>query len=161
MPQGAGARRERVPIGQQCVAQQLPMFGLDGPAVGGRSRLEGADDLFVHVADCQLRHGNAFCGRSYYYHLMNAISVKLPSELHATLFREARRRNVARSTLVREIIENALGGSRAATSPSCAELAADLIGSVRSGRADLATNPRLLDDAVVQDARRATANRRG
>ncbi len=92
---------------------------------------------------------------------MNAISVKLPSELHATLSREARRRNVTRSTLVREIIENALGGNQPTTTPSCAELAADLIGIVRSGRADLATNPRLLDDAVVKDARRAAADRRG
>ena len=92
---------------------------------------------------------------------MNAISVKLPSELHATLSREAQRRNVTRSTLVREIIQNALGGSHPAVSPSCAELAADLIGSVRSGRSDLATNPRLLDDAVAQDARRAVTDRRG
>ena len=62
---------------------------------------------------------------------------------------------------MREIIENALGGSQPTTSPICAELAADLIGSVRSGRPDLATNPLLLDDAVAQDARRAVTDRRG
>ena len=42
---------------------------------------------------------------------MNALSVKLPADLHATLSREAQRRNVTRSTLVREIIGNALGDS--------------------------------------------------
>ena len=41
---------------------------------------------------------------------MNALSVKLPADLHATLSREAQRRNVTRSTLG-EIIGNALGDS--------------------------------------------------
>ena len=39
---------------------------------------------------------------------MNVLTVKLPAELHATLTNEARRRNVTRSFLVRQIIENAL-----------------------------------------------------
>jgi hypothetical protein len=88
---------------------------------------------------------------------MNALSVKLPPDLHAVLSREARRRNVSRSTLVRELIANALNGG-AGTSPSCADLAGELVGAVRSGRPDLATNPRLLDEAVVQDSRRADAD---
>ena len=91
---------------------------------------------------------------------MNALSVKLPADLHTTLSREAQRRNVTRSTLVREIIGNALGDSLVVKSPNCAELAGDLIGTVRSGRSDLATNRRLLDEAVILDAHRAAADRR-
>ena len=83
---------------------------------------------------------------------MNAIRFRLPPKLRTALSREARRCNVARSTLVRENIENALRGSRPKPSPSCAELAGDLIGTVRSGRADLATDPRPIEDAVVRDA---------
>ena len=93
--------------------------------------------------------------RSYYDLGMQGLSVKLPAELHATLAREARRRNVSRSTLVREFIANALRDRGGAPPPSCADLADDLVGAVHSGRSDLATNARLLDEAVVQDARRA------
>jgi len=83
---------------------------------------------------------------------MNALSVKLPAELHAALSKEARRRNVSRSSLVRELIANALRDRGGVPPPSCAELAGDLIGAVRSGRSDLATNKRLLDKAVIQDS---------
>ncbi len=88
---------------------------------------------------------------------MIALSVKLPPDLHAELSREARRRNVSRSTLVRELIANALNNGTT-TSPSCADLAGELVGAVRSGRPDLATNPRLLAEAVVQDSHRARAD---
>ena len=76
------------------------------------------------------------------------------------LSKEAERRNVTRLTLVRELIEQALGRNPDAASPSCADLAGDLVGVVRSGRIDLATNPWLLDEAVALDARRAAADRR-
>ena len=88
---------------------------------------------------------------------MIAVSIKLPPDLHAELSREARRRNVSRSTLVRELIANALNSSTA-KSPSCADLAGELVGAVRSGRPDLATNPQLLAEAVVQDSHRARAD---
>ena len=91
---------------------------------------------------------------------MNVLTVKLSDELHTTLTSEARRRNVTRSSLVREIIENALVRASDTASPSCAGLAGDLIGAVRSGRSDLATNRRLLDEAVAQDAQRGVADRR-
>ena len=91
---------------------------------------------------------------------MNALSVKLPTDLYAALSREARRRNVTRSTLVRELIEQAIDRNPDAAPPSCADLAGDLVGVVRSGRTDLATNPRLLDEAIALDARRAAADRR-
>ena len=94
---------------------------------------------------------------------MSVLSVKLPAELHAALTNEARRRNVTRSSLVRQIIENALIHRADAASPSCMELTGDLVSVVRSGRSDLATNQRLLGEAVAQDAHRDvvdTATRR-
>ena len=89
---------------------------------------------------------------------MNVLSVKLPSELHATLTNEARRRNVTRSSLVRQIIENALIREPNAESPTCLGLASDLAGAVRSGRPDLATDQRLLGEAVAQNADCAIAD---
>ena len=91
---------------------------------------------------------------------MNVLTVKLPTDLHATLTSEARRRNVTRSSLVREIIENALVGDTVVASPSCAALADDLVGAIRSGRSNLASNPRLLDEAVAEDAHRSVTDRR-
>ncbi len=78
---------------------------------------------------------------------MSVLILNLPAELHATLTSEARRRNVTRSSLVREIIENVLVRDAEAASPTCAGLAGDLVGAVRSGRSDLATSQRLLDKA--------------
>ena len=83
---------------------------------------------------------------------MNPLSVKLPPDLHATLANEARRRNVTRSALVRDILADALDPGCRPRQPSFAELAGDLIGSFRSGRDDLATNKRLLDEAMLTDA---------
>ena len=91
---------------------------------------------------------------------MNVLTVNLPAELHATLTSEARRRNVTRSSLVREIIENALVCDAEAASPTCAGLAGDLVGAVRSGRSDLATGQRFLDKAAAQGARRSVTSRR-
>ena len=89
---------------------------------------------------------------------MNFLTVKLPAELHATLTNEARRRNVTRSSLVRQFIENALIHEADAASPSCLELTGDVVGAVRSGRSDLATNQRLLGKAVVQTTHPAVAD---
>jgi len=89
---------------------------------------------------------------------MSILTVELPRELHATLTNEARRRNMTRSSLVREIIENALIPGTTVATRSCADLAADIVGAVRSGRTDLATNRRLLDEAVARDAHRAVAD---
>jgi len=91
---------------------------------------------------------------------MNVLTVKLPADLYATLTSAARRRNVTRSSLVREIIENALIRDTDAASPSCAGLAGDLVGAVRSGRSDLATSRRLLDKAAARDAHRSVTGRR-
>jgi len=98
--------------------------------------------------------------RAYYHFSMDILTVKLPAELHAALTSEALRRNVTRSSLVREIIANALTRSPVAASPSCAALAGNLVGAVRSGRSDLATNRQLLGEALAQDAHRGIADRR-
>ena len=91
---------------------------------------------------------------------MNVLTVKLPTELHVTLTKEALRRNVTRSSLVREIIKDALVRDSDAALPSCAGLAGDLVGTIRSGRSDLATNRGLLAEAVTRDAQRGKADSR-
>ena len=101
----------------------------------------------------------AICDCTYYDPPMNVLTVKLSAELHTTLTNEARRRNVTRSSLVRDIIEDALVRDSDAAPPSCAGLAGDLVGAVRSGRSDLATNRRLLEEAMTQDTQRAIAER--
>lgn len=90
---------------------------------------------------------------------MNALSVKLPNELSLRLANEARRRNIDRSTLVREILERTLVDGTDTDPPTCADFAGDLVGSVASGRTDLATNSELLEQAVLADSFRATPHR--
>lgn len=83
---------------------------------------------------------------------MNKLSVKLPDDLYAALVSEARRRNVTRSALVRDILADALARDADERSPSCVELTGDLVGAFRSGRNDLATNKELLREAMLADA---------
>ena len=90
---------------------------------------------------------------------MSVLTGKLPAELPATLASVAQKHDMTRPSLVREIIENTLVRDTDATLPSCAGLAGDLVGAVRSGRSGLATNRRLLHEAVVQDAHHGIADR--
>jgi hypothetical protein len=91
----------------------------------------------------------------YYDTDMDIISVKLPEELRKRVADEARRRNVSQSTIVRESLQRQLvDRSSARRQVSCADLAGDLIGLVRSGRSDSSTNKVLLADAIGADARR-------
>ena len=83
---------------------------------------------------------------------MNTLSVKLPRELFLRLANEARRRNIDCSTLVREILDRTLGNGAETNAQSCAELARELVGSVASGRTNLATNRELLQQAVLGDS---------
>lgn len=91
---------------------------------------------------------------------MSAFSLKLPDDMHAALAAEARRRNITRSALVREMIGQALRYNDCAAPPSCAQLAGDLVGTVRSGRRDLGTDERLLEEAMITDTRRNAPDRR-
>lgn len=90
---------------------------------------------------------------------MSVLTASLPARLHAALTSEARRRNMTRTSLVREIMENALIRGTSASARSGAEVAGDLVGAVHSGRSNLATNRRLLDQAIAQDARRGPTDR--
>jgi len=92
---------------------------------------------------------------------MEPISVKLPPAVRRKLAAEASRRNVAQSIIVRESIERALADSRNGKEPaSCADLAGELIGVIRSGKKDSATNKALLEGAMIQSDRRGSKRRR-
>ena len=69
----------------------------------------------------------------------------LPPEMRARLSEEAQR-------------EPGVDQPESSERTSCLDLAGDLIGSVRSGTPDLATNPRYLEEAIVRDARRWRKN---
>ena len=82
---------------------------------------------------------------------MELMSIKLPAPLRRRIAAEAKRRNVTQSTIVRESIERALEDSSANGAPQdCMGLVADIAGSVRSGRSDLATNKVLLEHAMLE-----------
>jgi predicted DNA-binding protein len=91
---------------------------------------------------------------------METISLKLPPSLHAKVSDEARRRSVSKSTVIRESLERTLNEIEdTAKAASCATLAAGLIGSVRSGRRDLATDKSLLAQTMLDDAKRGSKRR--
>lgn len=82
---------------------------------------------------------------------MDALSFKLPPVLRRRLAEEARRRRVSQSTILRESLEAALMEQpRARGELSCADLAGDLIGSMRGPR-DASTNKRYLEEAILSD----------
>ena len=91
---------------------------------------------------------------------MELMSVKIPQELRAKVAQEAHRRNVSLSTIVRESLELVLAAPTKGRQENCAALAGNLVGSVRSGRGDLSTNKKLLEDAVVGNARRGSKRHR-
>ena len=91
---------------------------------------------------------------------MNTFSFKLPDDMYGQLAAEARRRNLTRSALVREMIDQALKAHDNAVPASCAELAGDLVGTFRSGRPDLASDEELLAEAMIADARASAPDRR-
>ena len=84
---------------------------------------------------------------------MSTFSFKLPDDMYAALAAEAKRRNLTKSAVVREMIDRALRYNDCAAPPSCAQLAGDLVGAFRSGRNDLGTDERLLEEAMITDAR--------
>jgi predicted DNA-binding protein len=91
---------------------------------------------------------------------MEGISIKLPADLRRRLAAEARRRKMTQSAIVRESLEHVLGSPRGRKSPSSAELVRDLVGSIRSGQSDLATNKAHLERAMLESDRRAAKRRR-
>ena len=91
---------------------------------------------------------------------MSTFSFKLPDDMYGALAAEARRRNITRSALVREMIDQALDYSACAAPPSCVRLAGDLVGAFRSGRRGLGTDDKLLEETMDDDARAHAPHRR-
>jgi hypothetical protein len=83
---------------------------------------------------------------------MDLVSFKLPPELRRRLAEEARRRRVSQAAVIRESLEAALVERPASRGElTCADLAGDLIGSVRGGPRDASTNKRYLEEAILAD----------
>jgi hypothetical protein len=83
---------------------------------------------------------------------MDLVSFKLPASLRKRLAEEARRRRVSQGAVIRESLETALLERPAARGElSCADLAGDLLGSVRGGPKDASTNKRYLEEAIRAD----------
>jgi predicted DNA-binding protein len=76
--------------------------------------------------------------------VMQAISLKLPSDLLAHLSSEAKARGVTKSWLVRESLEKALRKPSPEGAVSCYDLARDLAGAVKGLPKDLAGNPKYM-----------------
>ncbi|MDE2973234.1 MAG: ribbon-helix-helix protein, CopG family [Gemmatimonadota bacterium] len=91
---------------------------------------------------------------------MNTFSFKLPDDMYGALAAEAKRRNITKSALVREMIDRAIEYNADAAPPSCAQLAGDLAGAFRSGRQGLGTDDKLLEEAMIADARTNAPDRR-
>ncbi len=68
-----------------------------------------------------------------------AMSLKLPADLRLWVAAEARRRQASESEVVRNSLQQARKQSAVTGDVSCADLAGDLIGSLRGPR-DLSTN---------------------
>ena len=67
---------------------------------------------------------------------------------------------MTQSAIVRESLEHVLGSPRGQKAPSSAELVRDLVGTIRSGHSDLATNKAHLERAMLESDRRAAKRRR-
>ena len=104
-------------------------------------------------------HGN--CGDLSPIRLPSLSCTSFPSSCRPSCSRSSPgKRSAATSvgrSLARELVAHALGDRSGAPSPSCADLAGNLIGAVHSGRSDSATNSPLLEEAVVQDSHGAAA----
>jgi hypothetical protein len=83
----------------------------------------------------------------YYEDVMTTLTVKIPEALERSIAIAARRERVTKSELVRRALAKYVaqtGEDRAFQ--SAMDLAGDLIGSVRGGAVDLATNAKYMDD---------------
>lgn len=91
---------------------------------------------------------------------MKTVSFKLSPELRARLEQEAKRRQVRRSTIIRESLERTLGRARAPRRVlTCADIAGDLVGVI-DGPRDLSVNASYLKRALTRPrARRSGRNR--
>ncbi len=86
-------------------------------------------------------------GIGYYWPNVNTLTVKIPEALERSIALVARRERITKSELVRRAMAKYVAQSDDAKAfQSALDLAGSLIGSVRDGPADLASNPAYMDD---------------
>jgi Ribbon-helix-helix protein, copG family len=83
----------------------------------------------------------------YYEDVMATLTVKIPEALERRIAITARRERVTKSELVRRAMAKYVAQTREDNKfESALDLAGGLIGSVRGGPVDLATNAKYMDD---------------
>ena len=88
-----------------------------------------------------------FIAAKYYENAMTTLTVKIPDALERGITLAARRERVTKSELVRRAMAKYIAQTGEDQKyQSALDLAGDLIGSVRDSPADLATNPRYMDE---------------
>ncbi len=75
---------------------------------------------------------------------MTTITVKVPEDLNHRLEFIAKKRGTNKSEVVRRSLEQTLNGTSSKDELSCYDLVKDLIGSIKGGPRDLATNPKYM-----------------
>ena len=77
---------------------------------------------------------------------MVTITLKVPPATSARLNAEAKARRISKSAIVRELIDKHFkSNGKEKHRPTFGELAGDLIGSIKGGPRDLATNPKYME----------------
>lgn len=82
----------------------------------------------------------------YYEYVMTTLTVKIPEALERSIAIAARRERVTKSELVRRAMSKYVAQAGDHKFQSALDLAGGLIGSVRGGPVDLATNAKYMDD---------------
>lgn len=82
----------------------------------------------------------------YYEYVMTTLTVKIPEALERSIAIAARRERVTKSELVRRAMSKYVAQASDHKFQSALDLAGGLIGSVRGGPVDLATNAKYMDD---------------
>ena len=76
---------------------------------------------------------------------MRSVSLKLPDNLAKKLEVAAKKRRLNKSAVIREALEAYFADEKRPIKGSFAELAGDLIGCIKGGPPDLATNPKYME----------------
>lgn len=77
---------------------------------------------------------------------MSSLTIKLPPPLDAALSQASAQQHLSKSELVRRAVAAYLSAPPTEATPSALDLAGDLVGCFSGGPADLASNPRHLDE---------------
>lgn len=75
---------------------------------------------------------------------MTTLTLKIPEDLAAELNAEARQKHLSKSEITRDALYNYLSSRKRTAKPSCYDLAKPLVGCVKDGPADLASNKKHL-----------------